>query len=86
MTIASRYEKDAKLRDRNDVNGFKKEVEFSAKEKYMNVEKGYMEYLFKDKSVLAIPFVANRREDGEIKSLAFNSLDNIREIQNEGWN
>jgi hypothetical protein len=86
MTIASRYEKAAKLHDKNDVHGFRNEVEFSASEKYMNAEKGYMEYLFKDKSVLAVPFNANRREDGEIKSIVFNSLDNVREIQSEGWN
>jgi len=80
MTIASRYIKDAKFRNKNDVHGFIKDVEFSAKEKYMNIEMGYMEYLFSDKSILAMSFLANKREDGEIKSLQFNSLENVKEI------
>lgn len=84
MSIAARYEKNAKFIF--DVHSFKKEVEFSAQQKFMNAKEGYMEYLFDDKSVLAIPFSSNRREYGEIKSIDFNSLNNVREIPLEGWN
>jgi hypothetical protein len=85
MSIARRFAEDARdRRDRRDVRSFKKDVEFSAQQKYMN-PKGFMEYLFADRSVLAIPFTSNLREDGEVKSIDFTSLEGVREAPCEGF-
>lgn len=85
MTIAKRYVESLKHTDKHNVNGFKKDVEFSATDKYLNEKESYMEFLFKDGSVLAMPFTANTREDGVIKSIDFSTLENVREIARIGW-
>jgi len=87
MTIASRFVQAAKTEHKvnpHNVHGFLNDVRFAASERFNNYEKNQTEYLFKDKSVLAISFIPNFREDGEIKSIQMKGLNSIKEIPNEG--
>lgn len=88
MTIASRFEKAAKIEhsiNPNNVHGFMNEVRFAAEQTFLNLEENHEEYLFKDKSVLSISFIPNFREDGQIKSIQICGLDTIKVIKYEGW-
>lgn len=88
MTIAARFEKSAKIEhsvNPNNVHGFLEDVRFAAKDKYHNYKENYTEFLFKDKSVLAVSFTPELREDGEVKSLQYLGLDTVKEIDYQGW-
>jgi hypothetical protein len=88
MTIASRFIKAAKIEhaaNPNNVHGFMKDVRFAATDSHNNYEESYTEYLFKDKSVLAQPFICNFSESGNVSSLQLLGLDTLREIDYEGW-
>lgn len=88
MTIASRFIKAAKIEhavNPDNVHGFMKDIRFAATDSYDNYNKSYTEYLFKDKSVLAQPFVCNFSESGNVSSLQRLGLDSLKEIDYAGW-
>lgn len=88
MTIASRFIKAAKIEhavNPSNVHGFMQDVRFAATDNYNNYNENYTEYLFKDKSVLAQPFICNFIESGNVSSLQLLGLDSLKEIDYAGW-
>lgn len=88
MTIASRFIKAAKIEhaaNPNNIHGFMQDVRFAATDSYNNYNENYTEYLFKDKSVLAQPFICNFSESVNVSSLQLLGLNSLKEIDYAGW-
>lgn len=87
MTIAQRYVESKN--DYKDVYSFMQDVRFSSNgNDNNNFTKKQYEFLFKDNSVLIVPYILNNEEMGVRSSISINDLDGVRVgvgKECEGW-